>query len=196
MTRLPGGQLPVFRGTAELHGTQDGGGVPHPLRAWPAHKGPLGSLPSQARRKAAQFRGGRGAALGARQARLAEMQGKRRPCKTEHGPRQSSTQTRGQGGSARLLARRSAAGDWGGGGALGLSAVRQARGIQAWPREAPSAQASSVLCEMGMIHVSTLSRLSAAHHAGALAVSLTRPVDLCGCPASLGTWIAQGLDSP
>lgn len=81
-------------------------------------------------------------------------------------------------------------GGWGR-GALGLSAVRQARGVKARPRGSPiSPSLSVVLCEMGMIHASTLSRLSAATQQ-ALAVSLT----LTGGPVWFVT-TQQGLDSP
>lgn len=163
MTRLPGGQLPVFPGGSTAGCLEPRTVGAHPLRSLACTQRSL-EVPAVAGEK----KGGSvprrpwGGSGRAPARRLAETQRKRRSCKTEHGPEQSCTQTRGQEAQPRLLAGCCAARGLGA-GVLGLSAVRQARGVKAWPRGAPiSASLSVVLCEMGVIRVSTLSRLSAA----------------------------------
>lgn len=163
MTRLPGGQLPVFPGGSTAGCLEPRTVGAHPLRSLACTQRSL-EVPAVAGEKKGGSVPGRpwGGSGRAPARRLAETQGKRRSCKTEHEPEQSCTQTRGQEAQPRLLAGRSAARGLGA-GALGLSAVRQARGVKARPWGAPiSPSLSVVLCEMGMIRVSTLSRLSAA----------------------------------
>lgn len=120
MTRLPGGQLPVFPGGSTAGCIEPRTVGAHPLRSLACTQRSL-EVPAVAGEKKGgsvpgRPWGGSGRAPGPR---LAEMQGKRRPCKTEHGPGQSSTQTRGQEARPRLLAGRSAARGLGAGGRWG-----------------------------------------------------------------------------
>lgn len=149
MTRLPGGQLPVPGLHVSCMEPRTVGA--HPLRLG-LHTRSL-EVPAVAGEKKGSSVpgrpwGGSGCAPGPR---LAEM-GKGDLVKLSTGPGRAARRP-----GVRRLGPVSWLGalpprDWG--GALGLSAVRQARGVQAWPGKPPSAQASYGRCEMGMIHVS------------------------------------------
>lgn len=164
MTRLPGGQLPVFPGGSTAGCMEPRTVGAHPLRSLACTQRSL-EVPAVAGEKKGSSVPGRpwGGSGRAPGPRLAEMQGKRRPCKTEHGPRQSSTRRPG----VRRLGPVSWLGalpprDWGRGGAGVVSGEAGTWHSSLAPGSPHQPKPHTVLCEMGMIHVSTLSRLSAA----------------------------------